>query len=309
MLYNHGDGIFAVDSHYRREKNTAVYIIKDSGKAAVIESATNSSLPLVINALDSIGVARNDVLYLFLTHVHLDHAGGAGVYMENFPNATLVVHSRGTRHLIAPSKLISSVKSVYGESEYNKLYGGISPIDSERIISAGDGYEFCVGERVLRCLATPGHAKHHLSFLDKKTSSVFVGDSFGTSYPEMETINGRWLIPSTSPVQFNPCEMHQSIDYTLSFSPKKIFLTHFGELKNFKHCVYSLHKNIDLYVNYAVKLNGDVELLRKQMRDNFIQSAMLFNIPDPVSFVDVFCHHLVDLNAQGLSIWYSSLNK
>lgn len=304
MFYNCGNNIYAVDARYKRERNTAVYIIRDKSKAAIVDTASNASLPYVLAAMKELGIEKKDISYIFLTHVHLDHAGGAGLYMKEFPAATLVVHSRGVRHMIAPGKLIASVKSVYGEAEYKKLYGEITPVDPDRIISAGDGYEFCVGERHIKCLSTPGHAKHHLSYLDIQSSSVFAGDSFGTSYPEMQTINGRWVIPSTSPVQFSPEDMHKSIDYTMSFNPEHIYLAHFGELTGFRQAVNALHQDIDTFVKYAESVGGIKTFTEAKVHDFFIRKAMLHKIDPPLDFVDFYCAHLTDLNAQGLNVWY-----
>ena len=241
-MFDCGDGIYGIDTFYEREGCTSVYIICSGGRCGIIESAANSSLPHLLSALEELNVGYADVDFLALTHVHLDHAGGAGSYMQKFPNAKLIVHPRGAKHMADPTALIEGVCEVYGKSETERMYGEIIPVDKERIISAGDGYVFHIGEKKNITLETPGHAKHHNSYYDESDSVIFSGDAFGVSYSEMQTEKGRWAIPTTSPVQFSPEDMVSSINRMLALNPKKILLTHFGNhvVRNDRLCQWLL---------------------------------------------------------------------
>ena len=128
-MFDCGDGIYGIDTFYEREGCTSVYIICSGGRCGIIESAANSSLPHLLSALDELGVDYANVDFLALTHVHLDHAGGAGSYMQKFPNAKLIVHPRGAKHMADPTALIEGVCEVYGKSETERMYGEIIPID------------------------------------------------------------------------------------------------------------------------------------------------------------------------------------
>ncbi len=128
--------------------------------------------------------------FLFLTHVHLDHAGGAGALMQALPGATAVLHPRGVAHMADPSKLIEATRAVYGEELYAQLYGEILPIARERIAIAQDGQRFEFAGRVFECVHTPGHALHHQAFVDYGATCIFTGDTFGLSYREFDTAAG-----------------------------------------------------------------------------------------------------------------------
>ncbi|HEV7713950.1 MAG TPA: MBL fold metallo-hydrolase, partial [Steroidobacteraceae bacterium] len=133
-LTRHPHGITAVDTEYVRPGLAASHIIEARGRAAFVDVGTTHSVPYLLAALDVLGVARSAVDYVFLTHVHLDHAGGAGRLMQELPNAQAVLHPRGSPHLVEPEKLIAASKTVYGEELYRRLYGDIVPIPAERVI-------------------------------------------------------------------------------------------------------------------------------------------------------------------------------
>src|SRR5690606_23693744 len=148
-------------------------------------------------ALEAAGLTPADVDWLILTHVHLDHAGGAGELMACLPNARLVVHPRGARHMIDPSKLWAGALAVYGEEEMQRSYGTLRPIPAERVVEAPDGHVVELAGRALRCLDTPGHARHHNAIHDEPSGCVFTGDTFGLSYRELDSARGPFVIPTT----------------------------------------------------------------------------------------------------------------
>jgi glyoxylase-like metal-dependent hydrolase (beta-lactamase superfamily II) len=273
MLYKYEDGIYAADAEYEGEGKAAVYILREGERAAIVETAHNASFGRVAEAMDEIGIKRENADFIFLTHVHLDHAGGAGLYAKELPNAKVVVHPRGAKHMIAPDRLIAGVEEVYGKSETERMYGKILPVPAERVIAPEDGEAIDFAGRAIRCLYTPGHAKHHMSFWDEKSRSIFSGDAFGISYPEMKGKNGKWLIPTTSPVQFDPEEMVRSIDKMCGLSPERVCLTHFGELTNVKEAEAQLKKLLTETVREAKKTERSEEALTELIKRRFLECA------------------------------------
>src|SRR6187399_2702511 len=160
------DGITAVDTEYVRPQMDAAHIVVSGGRAAVIDTGPNAAVPLILAALRQLQLEPDQVDYLFLTHVHLDHAGGAGALMRALPNATAVVHPRGAPHMVDPAKLIAGTRAVYGAELYSTLYGEILPIDRERLKIAQDGSRFTLAGRAFECVHTPGHALHHQAIVD-----------------------------------------------------------------------------------------------------------------------------------------------
>ena len=146
-------------------ERTGTYVI-DEEELTLIETGPSPSIKHVKQGLVSLGYSLEDVKYIIVTHVHLDHAGGAGLLLTECPNAQVVVHPRGIRHLEDPSKLIAGAKTVYGES-FSDLFDPIIPIPEDRLVEKGEGDTLTIGENcTLEFLDTPGHAKHHLSIYD-----------------------------------------------------------------------------------------------------------------------------------------------
>src|SRR5690606_27102853 len=146
-LIHYGDGVHAIDSGYGRPQLAAIHVIVQDGRAAVVDTASNASVPRILGALAALGVAPEAVDWVMLTHIHLDHAGGAGSLMCALPQATLLVHPRGLRHMIDPSKLWEATCAVYGPERAFDLYGQLVPVPAERIVPATDGLEIHVGSR------------------------------------------------------------------------------------------------------------------------------------------------------------------
>src|ERR1700758_2121824 len=186
-LYRHPHGITAVDAEYLYPGHAAAHLIVDGGRAAFVDVGTNSSVPYLLAALDELGIARSAVDYVLLTHVHLDHAGGAGRLMRELPGARAVLHPRGAPHMIDPSRLIAGSQAVYGEARFARLYGELIPIPRERVHVAADGERLTLGARTLELIHTPGHAMHHYAVVDAAHAGIFPGDTFGISYRALDT--------------------------------------------------------------------------------------------------------------------------
>lgn len=246
-----GDGITAIDTDYVRPLLDASHLIVEAGRAAFVDTGTNHSVDLLLDALARKGVDVWHVDYVFLTHVHLDHAGGAGELMHRLPRAQAVLHPRGAPHMIDPARLIQGSIAVYGEEIYREMYGDIRPIPAERILVARDGQSFRLADRELTCLFTEGHARHHYCLWDPASRGVFTGDSFGISYRELDTANGAFIYPTTTPVHFDPAAAHQAIDRIMGLSPERVYLTHYSEVRDLPRLARDMHRRIDDFVALA----------------------------------------------------------
>ncbi|GHV55544.1 MBL fold metallo-hydrolase [Synergistales bacterium] len=307
MVYDFGDGIYGVDAHYLGEGIVSVYIVRGAdGSAALIDTGHNAAFPYISAGLGELGISKEAVRYVCATHVHLDHAGGAGICMREFPNATLVVHPRGARHMIDPAKLMAGAEEVYGKEEADRTYGTLVPIPEERVHTAGDNEEVNVGGILLTCLHTPGHALHHMAYHYKAARSVFTGDSFGVSLPRYDAdFKGRcFVVPTTSPVQFDPEAMISSIDRIEALAPERLYLTHFGELRDVPERAAELRRLVRAHRDIGIAAKGDVNAIKKELTDLFVSETQNigWDITDEVMEIfniDIF------LNSQGVSLWYN----
>lgn len=304
---DYGNGIIAFDAGYVRPILAAIHMVVDHGRVAFIDTGSNDSLPNAIAALKKVGLDESAVDFVILTHIHLDHAGGAGSMMRAFPNARLVVHPRGARHMAEPSKLVAGVSAVYGPEYVKNVYGDILPIPAERIIEAGDGQVVTVGQRPLQCIDTPGHARHHICIVDAQAHAIFTGDMFGLSYRELDVDGRPFIFPTTTPTQFEPEAMRDSIARLLAFEPEAMYLTHYSRVPDVADRGRDLLRHLDVLVGIAER-----EANAGEARHDRIKQAMteyLFGeirahgcqLPE-ASLQEIWATDL-ELNAQGLGVW------
>ena len=306
-MIDYKNGIYAVDSDYVRPILDAIHLIEDSGEVAIVDCAHNDSWPQVEAALAKIGRKPEDVRWLILTHVHLDHAGGAGFYMSKLPNAKLIVHDRGARHMIDPSKLYAGVEVVYGKDTAKKLYGDLLPISETRVQIGRHGDTLALGQRTLEILDTPGHARHHISIVDHAAKGIFSGDTFGLSYRELDVDGKAFIFPTTTPVNFEPDAMHQSIELMRSFKPSGIYLTHYSQVTEVEKLADDLHRHIDAFVDMTNKATGQGDA-RKQaieaaMTDYLLREVRAHGCTLTDEEIKAIFKTDLDLNAQGLAYW------
>nr|MBP9593431.1 MBL fold metallo-hydrolase [Steroidobacteraceae bacterium] len=223
-----GGGVYLVDTLYVRPGLAASHIVVDGDRAAFIDTGPAPAAPRLLAALDELRLAREQVDYVFLTHVHLDHAGAAGQLIEALPNAKAVLHPRGAPHMIDPARLIAGSIQVYGEERYRALYGEVLPIPAGRVVVTEDGTRLELGRRTFEFIDAPGHAKHHHCPIDLDHREVYSGDNFGICYRDLDTAAGPFMLPTTTPVQFDPDAFHATIDRLMSYRPTRVFQTHFG---------------------------------------------------------------------------------
>ncbi len=284
----------------------AAYLVVGNGRGAFIDCGTSYALPQLMAGLDQAGMTTELVDWLILTHVHLDHAGGAGQLMQQLPNAQLVVHPRGARHMIDPSALIAGATEVYGEDEMQRTYGGVLPVPAERVVEAGDGHIVELAGRPLLCLDAPGHARHHLVVHDPQAQVLFAGDSFGLSYRELDSQRGAFVIPTTTPVQFDPEALHATIERMLDHAPRAIYVTHFGRVEDVATRAAELHSRIDATVAIA-RRNADRRerhgAICTELAAHYLDWTRDHGVDlDDATILDLLRID-IDLNARGLEVW------
>jgi len=244
-------GITAIDTDYVRPLLDASHLIMEDGRAAFVDTGTNFSVPNLLAGLRQQDLDVGDVEFVFLTHIHLDHAGGAGVLMEQLPNAKAVLHPRGAPHMIDPTKLIKGAMAVYGEQACRDMYGDIVAIPASRVIVADDDQRFNLAGRELRTFYTEGHARHHYCLDDARSRGVFTGDSFGISYRELDTVGGEFIYPTTTPVHFDPPEAHKALDRIMACEPERLYLTHYSQVCDLARLSDDMHRRLDGFVAIA----------------------------------------------------------
>jgi glyoxylase-like metal-dependent hydrolase (beta-lactamase superfamily II) len=306
------DGIVAIDTEYLRPLQDASHLIVEGGRGALVDTGTNNSVPLLLDGLRQKNLGPGDVDYVFLTHIHLDHAGGAGLLMQQLPNARCVIHPRGAPHMVSPERLIAGTIGVYGEERTREMYGDIIPIDESRVIVAEDEAWFDLNGRAMQALHTEGHARHHYVLNDPTSCGVFTGDNFGISYRELDTAKGEFIFPTTTPASFDPDEAHKSVDRIMACGPEQLYLTHYSRVQELGRLADDMHSGIDAYV--------DIALANKELPDRGarIQGAMYHHLSTRLidhGFKDdrdaIWSVLEIDvvLNAQGLVAWLERLEK
>ena len=306
------DGIVAIDTEYLRPRQDASHLIVENGRGAFVDTGTNNSVPLLLDALQRQGLAVGDVEYVFLTHIHLDHAGGAGLLMQHLPNARCVLHPRGAPHMVDPERLVAGTIGVYGEQRTREMYGDIVPIDEERILVAGDEDWFEMSGRRFQALHTEGHARHHYVLHDEQARGVFTGDSFGISYRELDTEQGAFIFPTTTPASFDPIEAHKAVDRIMACAPRYLYLTHYSRVDALDRLAADMHAGIDAFADLAMAHKDDED------RDATIQAALDEHLStrlvehgfkgDREAIWSVLNIDIV-LNAQGLVAWLERLER
>jgi glyoxylase-like metal-dependent hydrolase (beta-lactamase superfamily II) len=299
-------GITAIDTDYVRPRLAASHLVVDAGRAAFVDTGTTHSLPALLHALEAKGIDRSAVDWVLTTHVHLDHAGGAGALMRELPNARCAVHPRGARHLAEPSKLIAGSMAVYGEERYRALYGEILAIDAARIFEAADGAKIRLGGRELELIHTPGHALHHYCIVDAANALIFSGDTFGISYRDFDVEGRPFIFPTTTPVHFDPDALCRSVDRLMSYLPRSIFLTHYAEVTQLDRLAREMKERVLAFADLGARYRDAPDRADKLRHGMF---AMMATWLDAHGFPrdDARRHWLLDddieLNCQGIENW------
>ena len=306
------DGITAIDTEYARPLQDASHLIVEGGRAAFVDTGTNDSVPLLVDALHQQGLDVADVDFVFLTHIHLDHAGGAGLLMQQLPEARCVVHPRGARHMMDPARLVTGTEAVYGVEKTREMYGEIQAIDESRVLIAGDEQWFDLNGRKMQTLYTEGHALHHYSLNDPISRGVFTGDSFGVSYRELDTAAGEMIFPTSTPTHFDPDAAHVSVDRIMGCKPKQLYLTHYSRVRDLDRLAADMHAGIDAYASMAIE-NKDADDLQAaiepSMSDYLTARARAHGYKGDNAALQSILEIDVRLNTMGLISWLQRLKK
>jgi len=300
-----GDGLHVIDTGFHRPRFDAAFLIVEHGHAAFVDTGTNFAVPRLLAALADLGVAPDAVDYVIPTHVHLDHAGGVGLLMQSLPRARALVHPRGVRHMVDPSQLYQGALAVYGPEEMARSYGTLVPVDASRVQATDDGMVVELGGRALRFIDTPGHARHHHCIWDERTRGWFTGDTFGLSYREFDTAQGPWILPTSTPVQFDPDALRVSMQRLLAADPQWMYLTHFGRVGEVARLAASLSEQLDAMV--AVALHCRAAPARHDALKAGLSALYRAQLQrHGVAALDEGLAGLaldIELNAQGLAVW------
>jgi len=299
-------GIHTIDTGFQRPRFDAAYLIAEQGRGAYIDCGTALAVPALLAALPAAGLQAQDVDWLILTHVHLDHAGGAGALLRHLPNARVLVHPRGAAHMIDPARLLAGATEVYGAEEIARSYGEVAPVPADRVVVAEDGGHVSLAGRELLTLDTPGHARHHLCVWDARSRSGFTGDTFGLSYRELDSAQGPFIVPTSSPVQFEPEAMRDSITRLLDLDPEAMYLTHYGRVAPPRPLGQALIEQIDAMAALARGCDGRADRHRclvAALTELYLERAHAHGVPLEDAAVTRVLAMDIELNAQGLASW------
>jgi glyoxylase-like metal-dependent hydrolase (beta-lactamase superfamily II) len=299
-------GIVAIDSGMVRPQMAACYLLETDSALAVVETGNNRSVDRILTVIAQRGRRVEEVSHVIVTHVHLDHAGGAGRLMQRLPNATLVVHPRGARHMLDPSRLEASARAVYGDEEYEAQHGALVPVPEERLLVMEDGGSLQVGGRTLEFKDTPGHARHHFCVWDEFSRGWFSGDTFGISYRELDTSSGPFIFPTTTPIQFDPPALLESMERLMERAPRNMYLTHFGRVQDLPRLAADMRAGVAKFVEWGERF------ATSERRRERIEAAMMSWLVERarahgVTYSDASLHEIfggdVVLNTQGIEFW------
>lgn len=301
-----GHGIHAIDTGFQRDAFDAAYLLVHGGRAAFIDTGTNFAVPRLLGALDALGLARDAVDWVIPTHVHLDHAGGVGLLMQQLPAARVLVHPRGQRHMIDPTQLWEGALAVYGAEEMQRSYGSLQPVPAERVLASSDGMTLSLAGRDLLFADTPGHAKHHHCIWDATSRGWFTGDTFGLSYREFDTAQGAWIIPTSTPVQFEPKALALSVQRMLAMEPAAMYLTHYGRVGDVQRLGRLMLGLLDgmVALGQAVRQAPDRHAaLKRGLLDLYVHSLAAHGCPYTPERIAELLAIDIELNAQGMAVW------
>lgn len=303
------DGIFCIETGLYRSGLAACYLVRSGDRLAFVDTGTARTVPGLLAVIDALGHTPSQVDYVIPTHVHLDHAGGAGALMAACPGARLLVHPKGAPHMIDPSKLVTGATAVYGAAAFANHFGTLTPIPEERVTLGEDGSTYALGDRPLVFIDTPGHANHHGCIYDARTGCCFSGDTFGISYRDFDATGmAPMLFAPTTPVAFDPEAWEASLDKLMGYAPRAMLLTHYGRLERPEALVDGLRRSIEAHAAIGLEEEGRdgegrTERLMEAVGALLIGEARRHRTDLDEATAYALLAVDIALNAQGLAVW------
>ena len=292
------------------QARTGTYVI-DEAELTLVETGPSPSVKYIKRGLGSLGFSLDQVKYIIVTHIHLDHSGGAGLLLRDCPNATVVVHSRGARHLAEPRKLATGARAIYGDS-FEELFEPIVPVPEERLLIKGEGDTLKIGaDCTLQFLDTPGHSRHHFSIYDPVSNGVFTGDTTGIRYEQLARDGIDFFLPSTSPNHFDPVAMRESIQRVQEMNVDRIYFGHFGMTEKVDMALNQVSEWLEVFVELGEEViaegKGYDELSERMFQrvKSYLQSL---HVPEEHD-VYVIINLDMQVSALGLIDYFQKMNK
>jgi len=237
---------YLIDLHFQGEPQViAAYLVRGRTGAMLIETGPGSTIDALVAGIQAAGMAVTDLTAVYVTHIHLDHAGAAGLLAAMNPRLTVHAHPFGVPHIVDPSKLIASAARIYGD-QMERLWGSWAPIDPDRVKPIEHGERIDLGGRVLTAWHTPGHARHHVAFLEDHNGDLYTGDVAGINIPGAD-----YVLAPTPPPEFDPESWLQSIALMRSLQPLRLLPTHYGPAPDPGRRLAALEESIHRFVEIA----------------------------------------------------------
>lgn len=306
MAREYSGGVVAIDSGMLRPGMAACYLLETPRQAAIIECGNAASTGRILNVLERRGWRPEQVRHVIVTHVHLDHAGGAGRLLEALPEAALFVHPRGARHMIDPARLEASARAVYGDEAFDAMYGALVPVPTDRVVALDDGARLAIDGRELRFMDTPGHARHHFCVWDRQTRGWFTGDTFGISYRDFDTDRGPFIFPTATPIQFDPPTLVKSIERLMAENPDFMYLTHFGRVGDTRRLAADMIAGVHKIEEIALRHRDSPQrtaAIEREMLDWLVAGCRAHGVTIGDDRLTALLQPDVELNTQGVEYW------
>lgn len=304
VITNLGGSIYQIDVCDQEPERTACYLIL-ADKVALIETGPAPGTVHIKDALKKLGIPPEQVDYIIVTHIHLDHAGGAGVMARDLPRAKVCVHPRGARHLIDPARLAAGARAIYGES-FDRLFGAVLPVPGERVCTPADGEILDLGGgRILTFYHTPGHARHHIIIHDPASRGVFSGDTLGVRFQALSRLVGSDIILlSTPPPEFDPAGMIETLDRVAGLDLDYIYFAHYGRAGGVSAILAYLKDQLHAFEALGRRLlvsGGGAGEIERAIRDMVMDQVAIYGLKDSEHPAIKFMELDIRLNAAGIN--------
>ncbi|MEF8834332.1 MAG: MBL fold metallo-hydrolase [Halofilum sp. (in: g-proteobacteria)] len=296
------DGIWCFDTRYVRPRHTGCPIVVDSGRAAIFDTGVPGNVDALVAAVESLGVPKEAVDWVIVSHAHLDHMAGVGPLMQRLPSARVAAHPSAAPHVIDPARLEKGSRAVFGDDFVDRYYAGVEPVAAERVVETEDGDTLMLGTRELQMIYAPGHAWHQQALWDARTATVFAGDAFGVNYPELAGADGPFAILPTAPPQLAPEAMHETLDRIVALGPERVMPAHLTVIEKPREVAGELHRIMDEWLDIALEATSVEDLLERLIAACAADLQRRGRGDEAETMRDLYYMDLC-VNAQGLWHW------